>query len=295
MLTHTNLEGVTPKRIVILGSKGFVGNAVLQALAADNCEVLAISREQVDFCSDVTVDYLSDILLPTDCVVITAAKAPCKNYDMLLDNIVMMRNICAALVSRPVAHVIYISSDAVYTDSMEPLTERSPAAPGSLHGVMHLAREQMLASIISPETLLFLRPTLIYGVDDPHNGYGPNQFLRLAKDGAPIKLFGKGEEQRDHVHIDDVAEVTRRCIRHQSYGVLNVATGHVVSFHDIAQHVKQLLDNGSNIKYLPRSGPMPHNGYRAFSANEATTSLENFTFRLCLPTLSSMVGVKEVV
>ena len=25
-----------------------------------------------------------------------------------------------------------------------------------------------------------LRPTLVYGANDPHNGYGPNRFRRLA-------------------------------------------------------------------------------------------------------------------
>ena len=30
-------------------------------------------------------------------------------------------------------------------------------------------------------SLCFLRPTLIYGSKDPHNGYGPNRFMRQAK------------------------------------------------------------------------------------------------------------------
>ena len=35
-----------------------------------------------------------------------------------------------------------------------------------------------------------LRPTLVYGENDPHNGYGPNMFLRLAKNAR--KKFGYG-------------------------------------------------------------------------------------------------------
>ena len=41
-----------------------------------------------------------------------------------------------------------------------PLTEASPAAPTSLHGAMHLAREQMLLSVAGPIPLAILRPTL---------------------------------------------------------------------------------------------------------------------------------------
>ena len=50
-----------------------------------------------------------------------------------------------------------------------------------------------------------LRPTLIYGTDDPHNSYGPNSFYRLATKNEDIVLYGEGEELRDHVHIDDVS------------------------------------------------------------------------------------------
>src|SRR3546814_17815290 len=63
---------------------------------------------------------------------------------MLERNIRMMNSVVGALRARPVEHAIYVSSDAVYKDSDRPLTEASCAEPGSLHGVMHLARERML-------------------------------------------------------------------------------------------------------------------------------------------------------
>src|SRR5258708_20458707 len=71
-----------------------------------------------------------------------------------------------------------------------------------MHGIMHLARELMLnATVKAP--LAVVRSTLIYGEGDPHNGYGPNRFRRLAAAGQEIVLFGEGEERRDHVLIDD--------------------------------------------------------------------------------------------
>ena len=96
---------------------------------------------------------------------------------------------------------------AVYGDEPLPLSEASAAAPGSLHGAMHLARELAFkAELKAP--LAVLRPTLIYGAADPHNGYGPNRFRRLANEGTDIVLFGEGEERRDHVAVDDVAELS---------------------------------------------------------------------------------------
>ena len=40
-----------------------------------------------------------------------------------------------------------------------------------------------------------LRPTLVYGPGDTHNGYESNMFLRAVNSGENIDLFGKGEEQ----------------------------------------------------------------------------------------------------
>ena len=123
-----------------------------------------------------------------------------------------------------------------------------------------------------------LRPTLIYGVADPHNGYGPNRFRRLAAAGEDIVLFGEGEERRDHVLVDDVAELILRVLRHRSAGVLNIATGAVASFHDIARDVSEMFDAAIEINSSPRVGPMPHNGYRPFDPAATTDAFPDFVY-----------------
>ena len=55
--------------------------------------------------------------------------------------------------------------------------------------------------------ITIVRPTLIYGSSDPHNGYGPNQFIRLAQAKKDLSLFGRGEEKRDHVNVNDVGNI----------------------------------------------------------------------------------------
>ena len=113
---------------------------------------------------------------------------------------------------------------------------------------------------------------------DPHNGYGPNRFRRLAADGEDIVLFGEGEERRDHILIDDVAEIIRLCLMHRSQGVLNVATGDVASFRDIAERVVSHFENPVAIKGSPRSGPMPHGGYRPFDPAATKQAFPGFAY-----------------
>ena len=269
MLEHHNAQPSKPERVVVIGAAGFVGGAVAERLERDRVPVLRVTRSEVDLSSAIAEAQLRKIIQPGDAVVAAAAKVPVRDSTMLLENIAMARALARACAAA--AHVVNISSDAVYGDFAEPITESSWAAPTTLHGVMHLAREFIFrAEVKAP--LAVLRPTLIYGAGDPHNGYGPNRFRRLAAEGKEIVLFGEGEERRDHVHIDDVADLVVRVMYHKSAGVLNVATGSVSSFRDIA------LKFTSRVKGSPRSGPMPHNGYRPFDPSGTRAAFPDFRY-----------------
>jgi nucleoside-diphosphate-sugar epimerase len=262
----------------VIGAGGFIGGAIMRRVAQAGVATLALARRDIDLRATDAADMLAARLQPDDALVVVAAAAPCRDPAMLVDNVVMMGAICAALAAHPAAHVIYISSDAVYADGPLPLTEASPAAPTSLHGVMHLAREQMLAATVGERPLAILRPTLVFGAADPHNGYGPNRFRRLANRGERIVLFGEGEERRDHVLVDDIAEITWRVLQHRSAGILNIATGHVASFREIAEQVVALAPQRVPIEGSPRNGPMPHGGYRPFDAAATRAAFADFRY-----------------
>ncbi|MBI2770768.1 MAG: NAD-dependent epimerase/dehydratase [Burkholderiales bacterium] len=277
MLEHTHSADTAPERVVVMGARGFVGGALMRRLQVAGIPALGLGREDVDLLADGAAQKLAALLQPGDAFVAVSALAPCKDADMLVSNTVLARSLVKALSLQPVAQVINISSDAVYGDSSEPMNEQSPLAPESLHGVMHLARELMFRSEVKAP-LAALRPSLLYGAQDPHNGYGPNRFRRLAEKGEAIALFGEGEERRDHVFIDDVAEIALRVLLRRSRGALNIATGEVRSFRDIAQDVVRMAGSASTIHGTPRSGPMPHNGYRAFDVAGTSRAFPGFSY-----------------
>ena len=278
MFEHVNAIPTGPTRVVIIGAQGFVGSAAKARLEKSDIEVLALTRNEIDLLNAEAKHQLVSLLRPTDSLLIAAAVAPCKTVAMLMDNFRMMQTICNALEQQPVSHIIYISSDAVYADSERPLTESANTAPNSLHGMMHITREMMLRSVVTTTPVCLLRPSLLYGVTDPHNGYGPNRFRRLAAQGKPMVLFGQGEEQRDHVFIDDVAELIYLSLRHKSQGVLNIATGQVVSFYQIAQTINAFFDKPVEIIFSPRKGPMPHHGYRPFAIDVCRQAFPSFQY-----------------
>jgi nucleoside-diphosphate-sugar epimerase len=289
MLEHLNQVSSLPPRTVVLGATGFVGGALLKRLAERGATTLALTRSDVDLMADDAGERIASLLRPDDAFVAVAAKAPCKNVQMLAENVKMTLAMVEALRLAPVAHVINVSSDAVYADGPLPITEETPRAPTSLHGVMHLAREiAFMAEVNSP--LAIVRPSLLYGIADPHNGYGPNQFRSLAEDGQDIVLFGNGEERRDHVAIDDVAELITRILERRSVGSLNIATGEVTSFKDIAEIVVSLAPKKVAIKSRPRSGPMPHDGYRPFDATSSRQAFPDFRYGLLRDGIANMLS-----
>ncbi len=287
MLIHQNKQAINPHRVVILGAGGFVSGATQRKLTSSGILVLALSRKDLDLTQADSVEKLSTLLLPDDSLLFVSAKAPVKDEGMLIENLLMGKTVCQAIKKSPVAHLVYISSDAVYADSEAPLTEKSCAQPGSLHGVMHLAREVMLANAFAGP-LCFLRPTLIYGREDPHNGYGPNRFIRLAKAGENIQLFGKGEERRDHVWVEDVADIAVSCLKMRSTGVLNCATGEVASFFAIAEKAASLAKTPIEILTSNRVGAMPHNGYRPFDIANTYLAFPDFKY------ISLLTGLEKL-
>jgi UDP-glucose 4-epimerase len=274
VLEHSSAAGKAPSRVVIVGGGGFVGGAIGARLAADKVPMLALTRNELDLLKPGASPTLQRLIRADDSVVFVSALAPTRNNAMLIDNLRMAEAVCAALAAQPVAHLTYISSDAVYSDDANPVTEWSCQQPSSLHGAMHLAREIMLRATLKLP-LAILRPTLIYGAKDPHNGYGPNRFRRLAAKGEAITLFGEGEEKRDHVYVDDVAALVSAVLQHRSTGTLNIATGRSASFREVADMIAALSSRSVEIRGTPRQNPITH---RHFDITDCLKAFPEFHY-----------------
>ena len=75
---------------------------------------------------------------------------------MFIDNMIMMDNFIKIKNIQSIKRLIYVSSDAVYSDSKKALNEFSNTKPQNLHGLMHLSRELILRSLLN-EKLTIVR------------------------------------------------------------------------------------------------------------------------------------------
>lgn len=271
------METTLRPNTIVFGASGFVGQAISRALKADKHSVLELSRNEVNLLDIGSCEKIQHLVNDGDLVVLAFARAPARNLEDIFENLIMMNNVLNALRIKELSYVLNISSDAVYSDSKELLNEHSIMAPISAHGIMHCMRERLVDQTFG-NIAGHLRPTLIFGKDDPHNGYGPNLFWRKISAGEDIILFGEGEEMRDHIHINDVASVAAEMIKIHHFGSINAATGQLRSFHDIANSMVRLSNAKCKVLTSQRNGPMPHDGYRAFDNNALRQLLPNIKF-----------------
>ena len=262
MIIRQNASPKKPERVVLLGVRGFIGAAVKRQLEAQDVPTLALTSADVNLADAGAAEALVTLLKPSDAVVMLAALTPDKGRDIttLMKNLAMMQSVCAALKTTGCTHLVYFSSDAVYDTAVSRVSEDTPTSPQDLYGAMHYTRE-IMARNLDNVPLLILRPTLVYGLDDTHNSYGPNRFRRAAQKDGKITLFGGGEETRDHIHVDDVAALTVRCLLRKSTGTLNVATGISKSFYEIAEIAAKQFGNRIEIVTTPRANPVTQRHY----------------------------------
>ncbi len=270
--------------------------ATLRRLQRSGVPVIGVSGADLDLTASGSGDRLAGLLDEHDALVFVPALTPDRGRDIatLMQNLRMGEHVCAALAKRRVAHVVYVGSDAVYDEQANPVRETSCAQPGAgFHGTMHATRERMLIETLRPQgtPLALLRPTLIFGPGDTHNGYGPNRFVRTAWAERVIALFGGGEEKRDHVFIDDVAALIELVLHSRSVGVLNIATGAATSFRGVAEVVRGLVGEDVDIRVSPRANPITH---RHFDISALLAAFPSFRFTPLRDGLKRMVDEAAV-
>lgn len=300
-----------PSRVVIIGGTGFVGRALIKYLHGLNVDTLSISSNNLDFSKETAESRLLTYLRPSDSLVILSMVTPDKiitfqknilsrssnslrgnsspsqntflksyssNIDAFLANIQIMDVVCKVLKKIACAHVVYFSSDAVYSYHNFDISEQTPPSPDSLYGMAHLLREKMLQESFNGP-LIIVRSTQIYGMHDTHNAYGPSRMLHSALKEDKIILFGNGEEMRDHIFIDDIVKLTLQLLQNKSFGILNAVTGISYTFSTVAEIIKDIIKKPIEIIAHPRQREITHRRFDARILQRSFPSLDFQTLK----------------
>lgn len=235
------------RRVVVVGSRGFIGKSLIQKLEELCLPYLAISRNDINLTDDCSHESLATLLENGDQIVFSSAVTPSRSADDVALSMKMVSNLQKAVLNVKDLRIILISSDSVYGDRPGSFSEESLCAPNSFHGLAQLGREMAISQLgISDHCIL--RLCAVYGSDDTHNSYGPNRFMRHIFQNSDISLFGEGLNIRDHVYIADVVNLLTDVILSKFRGVLNVASGYTYEFRQVAKICKEVMSSDLPIR-----------------------------------------------
>ena len=173
----------------------------------------------------------------------------------------MYQHIAQALELQPVKKCLFLSSNIVYGEGGEDqiLSEKTPANPTSLYGASTIAGEQVLR--ISANKMKFpitiLRICKVYGPGDTDTvSYSPGNFLDSLLREDKIFLFGKGEEKRDFLFVNDFSKIVARMVLNNAEGTFNLATGESISFQKISTLLGSITNTQPKIIFKKRTRPI---------------------------------------
>ena len=170
-------------------------------------------------------------------------------------NILGLLNILEGARQAQCRRIIFASSGGTVYGEQEifPATEDHTARPISPYGVSKLAGERYLYFYHREHGIpsLSLRYANVYGPrQDPHGEAGVVAiFTQRLLAGETITINGDGQQTRDYVFVDDVAQANLAALTADYTGALNIGTSLETTVNTLAEHLQRITGSGDRVQY----------------------------------------------
>lgn len=303
-------------KVLVTGGAGFIGSHLVKKLVHDGHEVTVLdnlstgrlenldhldSEQRLSFVEGDIRDrqLLDDCVRGKDRVVHLAAiasvpysvKNPSETHDVNVEGTV---NVLRASSRHNIGKVVYASSCAVYGEPrFVPVTEHHPFSATSPYAESKIASEGYCEIYQREHHLqtVCLRVFNVYGPNQCNSNYGGviTQFIsRMKKQQTPV-IYGDGEQSRDFIYVEDVAQTIGTIIQRPDgpNGTYNIGSGRATTINQLARILQRILgDREFRPVYAPsRLGDIRHSQADIAKARkelgfESLTSLEQGLMRL---------------
>ncbi|HEX8148856.1 MAG TPA: SDR family oxidoreductase [Pyrinomonadaceae bacterium] len=157
-----------------------------------------------------------------------------------------------------VRKIVCSSSAAIFGELRRlPIDEEHPAEPDSPYGVSKLAAEKLCLAysrLYDGLEAVCLRYFNVYGVNQRYDAYGnviPIFAHRMLR-GAPLTIYGDGEQTRDFVNVVDVARANLLAAQARGVsGAFNVASGVTTTVNRLAEMMREASGLDAPVGYAP--------------------------------------------
>jgi UDP-glucose 4-epimerase len=244
--------------ILITGSEGFIGSALLEEINAlfpnveistidllpkSKSKVLSLNNHfEIDLCNSTQVFKAFSILKPRTVIHLAAqtdVRSSLTNPEAdYRSNVIATQNVIDSCKEFGVRQLIYANSGgAIFGDLQDliPANENSKFAPLSPYGVHKLEAMRRVVLMKTENPLcnfLVLNLANVYGFTKPPKGVIPT-FIDKGLRNEKIEVYGSGDSVRDYVHVDDVISAILRSLEFNQSDIFNIATGEGTSIKEL--------------------------------------------------------------
>ncbi|TMI29543.1 NAD-dependent epimerase/dehydratase family protein [Candidatus Bathyarchaeota archaeon] len=275
-------------RVLVTGGAGFIGSHVVKRLVEQGHDVTVLddlSTGHLDVLNGPLEDgkvrvtradirdreVVAQSIRGMEAIVHLAARTsvplsvehPAESLDI---NVNGTTNLLSACANGEVETFVFASSSAVYGDAKElPTPEDYPLDPKSPYASSKMLAEKACAAFRENVGLpaISLRLFNVYGgaVNGDADPGVIGSFVKRFEKGEPPIIYGDGEQTRDFIHVENVAEAVAYTIeRPPSEAVCNLGTGESITINKLARKVSDLYGpRGNRPSYAPpRPGDVRH-------------------------------------
>lgn len=253
---------MTKNHALILGNTGFLGKALEAYFHNAGVSTLGYGSKQLNILNRKHTTNLTR-KISEDTTLIFTIQIPYTSKEnpsiTLQKNVQGLLNcIDACIMSGSLKKFVFISSTSVYGDHTYSgtISEKTECSPHSWYAHQKYIQEKIVEVLTQKNIpILIIRPTILYGPNDPHTTYGPANFIKSWFHKKSIILFGKGDDIRDFLYINDaVAILAKLSLNPKATGTYNLASGKSYSFKEVAEYVGEGKNTGM-IQYTKRKFP----------------------------------------
>jgi GDP-L-fucose synthase len=255
--------------IVVAGSTGLVGSAIVRHFAKKGIQAVGINRSVVNlFDNKATNDFIASIK-PT--VVIDAAARvggiaanSQQPVEFLRDNLVIQNNLMEAAHKAEVPKFVFLGSSCIYPrDAAQPIKEEylmtGPLEKtNSAYAIAKIAGIELVNSYRQEfdRKWISLMPTNLYG---PHDNFDLEnshvlpalirKFVEAANENLEsVTLWGSGNPRREFLHVDDLAAAIDVSLENYDSELhMNIGTGEDLSIKELAVLISELTSFNGEI------------------------------------------------
>lgn len=258
-------------RVFVAGHRGMVGSALVRRLERVGCEILTVSRQEIDLRRQAETERWMSWLRP-DAIFVAAATVggilanDTRPAEFLYDNLMIAANVIEESHRLGVKKLLFLGSSCIYPRMAEQPMREEALLTGQLeptnewYAVAKIAGLKLCAAHRRQHGCDFISamPTNLYGPGDTYDLHASHVIpallfkTHLAKmtRTAEVEVWGTGKPRREFLHVDDLADALVFLMeRYSGEEHVNVGWGQDVSIAELAGLIAEVVGYTGGIRY----------------------------------------------